>query len=232
MDQSSITKHSLSVILLAGGIGKRMLSTIPKQFLLIHGKPIAQYSLDIFLSLPEVKEIIIVCPPEYQHMFIKKSAKTSIVFATPGVRRQDSVYNGLQAMKHPSSLICVHDGVRPFITPTIVRKVADSASQHGAAAAGMPMKATVKQCNHAQQVLSTPDRTTLWEIQTPQIIDASLLKDAFKHALKHNISVTDDVSLVELLEKPVQIVEGSYENIKITTLEDLLFAEWMASKNA
>lgn len=212
------------VILLAGGTGSRLQSTIPKQFLLLNGKPIIQYSLDIFATLPQIKEIVIVCAPEHRHHFSTSDCKATITFALPGERRQDSVYHGLQALKTTPSLVCVHDAARPLITQDLVKRIAAAAQEHGAAVAAMPLKFTVKECNSTNQVARTPDRSLLWEIQTPQIMRTPLLRHGFEYAINNNITVTDDVSLLELIKIPVQLVQGSYRNIKITTPEDLLVA--------
>lgn len=213
------------VILLAGGIGSRMKAPIPKQFLTINQKPIIHYCYELFLAASGIAEISVVCPPEYQHFFTAHGQSPRLSFALPGLRRQDSVYNGLQAMKSKHSVICVHDGVRPFISQAIIQNVIDAAKLIGAATVGVPVKSTIKECDKTQMVLRTPDRSILWEIQTPQAIQRNLLEQGFEFAIHRNITVTDDVSLVELLGKPVKIVEGSYSNIKITTPDDLVFAE-------
>lgn len=218
-----------AVILLAGGIGSRILSSIPKQFLLLKNKPIALHSFDLFSSMPEISEIVVVCADEYQHYFSSQSQtkadQIKITFAKPGNRRQDSVFNGLMAITTHPDLVCIHDSARPLIDIPLVQRVLIAAEALGAAAAGMPIKCTVKQCNSLGQVINTPDRSSLWEIQTPQVIEFSLLHRAFLHAQKYSLDVTDDVSLVEQLGLPVQIVKGSYSNIKITTPEDLILAE-------
>lgn len=217
-----------AVVLLAGGTGSRIPSSIPKQFLLLKNKPIALHSFDIFSSMLEINEIVVVCADEYQHYFSSQNQskidQTKITFAKPGNRRQDSVFNGLMAITTHPNLVCVHDSARPLIDVPLVQRVLTAAKESGAAAVGMPLKYTVKQCNALGLVINTPDRTSLWEIQTPQVIEFSLLHRAFLHAQEHSLDVTDDVSLIEQLGLPVQIVQGSYRNIKITTPEDLTIA--------
>lgn len=219
-------RQSTAVILLAGGTGSRMQSEIPKQFLLLKDKPIVSYSFDVFTSMLQIAEIVVVCAAEYRHLFTLP-ARSSIVltFALPGVRRQDSVYSGLCALKTHPSIVCVHDGARPFITVPIVENVLAVAQEHGAATVGMPVKFTVKECDAHNIVTRTPNRSHLWEIQTPQAIRIDWLKRGFEKALAQNITVTDDVSLVELIGLPVHVVEASYRNLKITTPEDLLLAD-------
>lgn len=216
---------NLGVILLAGGMGTRMDSPVPKQFLLLEGKIIARYSFDLFLALPEIREIVVVCDPKYRHHFTLNNetpTSTPVLFALPGERRQDSVFNGLQQLS--SELICIHDAARPLINNDLIRRTLIAATQHGAAAAGMPVKFTIKEIDSEGFVTKTPPRAHLWEIQTPQTITVDLLRQGFVLANKNKLTVTDDVSLIELLNHPVQIVEGSYSNLKITTPEDIPLA--------
>jgi 2-C-methyl-D-erythritol 4-phosphate cytidylyltransferase len=214
------------VILLAGGVGSRMNSSIPKQFLSIKNKQVAKHSFDLFLSLPEVKEIVVVCALEYRSIFEGKHSQI-LSFALPGERRQDSLYNGLQAVKSDSPILCIHDSARPFITIPLVRRVLEAGRQHGAATAGMPVKFTLKECDGDQLVKQTPNRSHFWEIQTPQVVQSHLLKQGFEHVNRHNLTVTDDVSLIEHLGLPVKVVEGCYKNFKITTPDDLALSEFL-----
>lgn len=223
-----MTHQLLSVIIVAGGIGSRMKSSLPKQFLELRGKSIARYSFDLFLSLPYTAEIVVVCDPAYRSYF-SSSSTLSISFAEPGERRQDSVYNGFQKLSRQDTLVCIHDAARPLLTPLIVERVFTAAAEWGAAVAGMPSKQTIKRCDHQQIVIETPNRDTLWEIQTPQIIRYDLLQAGFLKAQKENLTVTDDGALVEALGHPVKIVEGCYTNIKMTTPEDLIIAEQLLS---
>jgi len=217
-----MNKFPFSVILLAGGAGSRLGSSIPKQYLPVHGKPLALYSFEIFTSIPEVTELVVVCGELYESLF-KKAAEGSgavLKFARPGIRRQDSVLNGLEAIVG-EGLICIHDSARPLIEPSDIELSVRTAGQWGASALGVRVKSTIKVCDGAQVIVETPNRSCLWEVQTPQVIRRDLLQAGFKLALEHQKTVTDDVSLVELLGKPVKVVEGSYENIKVTTPEDL-----------
>jgi 2-C-methyl-D-erythritol 4-phosphate cytidylyltransferase len=218
----SMTPPKISVILLAGGVGTRMKAPSPKQFLLHRQKPIALHSFELFHAMPEIAEIIVVCDPLYRHHF---PCSSMVSFAHPGERRQDSVYNGLQEVSPSADLVCIHDSARPLITDCLTRRVIAAAQAYGAAAAAMPIKFTIKECESENFVIRTPNRAHYWEIQTPQVISHSLLKEGFELAKQSDLTVTDDVSLVELLNKPVKLVEGSYQNIKITTQEDLHIAQ-------
>ncbi len=220
----------IGAILLAGGVGSRMGMPLPKQFMLLNGKPIAQHCLDVFASMPEIIEIVIVCAPEYCHMFDLTDLQAKLSFAMPGNRRQDSVYNGLQELSLNPALVSVHDTARPLITTSLVQRIADAADKHGAATAALPVKFTVKESDDFGFVICTPDRSTLWEIQTPQIMRLSLLQAGFANAHLKDLTVTDDVSLVELMGLPVQLIEGCHRNLKITTPEDLVIAQALCGR--
>lgn len=223
----AVKERSVSVILLSGGQGKRMGASMPKQYLPLLGLPIALHSLKTFCQLKEVKEVVVVCDPDYIDVFEGsiKNLQIPLKFARPGKERQDSVFNGLQEIDGDSELVCVHDSARPLVSSEDVKKVLEDAAVHGAAVLGVPVKATIKEANSDSFVIKTLDRKTLWEMQTPQVMKPNLLKDGFELVKRDNHEVTDDVSIVEYLKHPVYITEGSYTNIKVTTPEDLLLAE-------
>lgn len=222
-----------TVVLVAGGIGSRMGSSLPKQYLPILQKPIALYSLEVFFTIPEVKQIVIVCEKTYEELFLSGAGgkKGLIHFAPPGERRQDSVFNGISLLHH-NELVCIHDAARPLIDRKDIYKVVASADQWNAAVLGVKARATIKKCDFDQMILETPNRDRLWEMQTPQVIRLNLLQEGFRYAQENQLNVTDDVSLVELIGKPVKVVEGSYTNIKVTTPEDLEIVEKWIGKHA
>src|SRR5580693_7600342 len=129
---------SATAILLAGGQGSRMNSPVAKQFLELEKKPLILYSFEIFLKAPDIDEVVVVCSPDYQYLF-KTDEKKRVTFALPGVRRQDSVYNGLLASSKEATLVCVHDGARPFVTQDAIIRTIEAAKSVGAAAVGMPV---------------------------------------------------------------------------------------------
>ncbi|KAG5525699.1 hypothetical protein RHGRI_032106 [Rhododendron griersonianum] len=208
MGSESVKEKSVSVILLAGGKGKRMGASMPKQYLPLLGQPIALYSL--FKEIQTKWLVLLSDTKEKIHVDLK--------FAFPGKERQDSVYSGLQAVDLNSELVCIHDSARPLVTPGDVKKVLKDGWLNGAAVLGVPAKATIKEANSESFVVRTLDRRTLWEMQTPQVIKP-----------EEGLEVTDDVSIVEHLKHPVYITEGSYTNIKVTTPDDLLLAERILS---
>ncbi len=219
-----MAKIPFTVMFLAGGMGTRMGSTVPKQYLMIHNKPLALHSFEIFASIPEVQQIVVVCEPFYEELFKPYQGNKSLLFARPGLRRQDSLWNGIQLLQD-DPLVCVHDSARPFIDVSLIRRVVESAEGMGAAAIGVRVKATIKVCNSEQMIVNTPERSQLWEMQTPQVVRLSLLKEGFAIAQERHMTVTDDVALAELAGRPAKVVEGSYINIKVTTPEDLLVAQ-------
>ncbi|HSW73299.1 MAG TPA: 2-C-methyl-D-erythritol 4-phosphate cytidylyltransferase [Chlamydiales bacterium] len=216
-----------SLILLAGGKGSRFGGTLPKQYLSLLKKPVALHSFDLFLEIPTISEIVVVCEPHYQHFF--SSSSKPIAFALPGERRQDSVFSGLQ--KTTCDVICIHDAARPFPEKSQVIELLKDAFEIGASALGVPVSNTMKECTSFNQVVKTVPRSSLWEIQTPQAIKRDLLTLGFQKAYRENIEVTDDVALIELLRKPVKITMGSKKNIKITTPFDLELATFLCERN-
>lgn len=220
-----------SVVFLSGGTGTRMGSNIPKQYLPVNHKPIALFSFEVFLSLPEIQELVVVCEPQYEELFQACAAPKGkkLLFARPGKRRQDSVFNGISLLQD-NPLVCIHDSARPFIKGSLVREVVQTAESWEAAVAAVRVKSTIKVCDGAQIIVDTPNRDSLWEAQTPQVIRLNLLKDGFAYAQENHLNVSDDVSLVELLGRPVKVVQSSYDNIKVTTPEDLNFIDQLKEK--
>ncbi|KAJ6805646.1 2-C-methyl-D-erythritol 4-phosphate cytidylyltransferase, chloroplastic [Iris pallida] len=222
-----VKERSVSVILLAGGKGKRMGASMPKQYIPLLGQPIALYSFFTFSLLREVKEIVVVCDPTYKDIFedASQEIQVNLKFASPGKERQDSVFNGFQEIDGSSELVCIHDSARPLVSSRDIEKVLKDGLLNGAAVLGVPVKATIKEANNNSFVVKTLDRKTLWEMQTPQVIKPDLLRSGFELVNRNCLEVTDDVSIVEHLKHPVYITEGAYTNIKVTTPDDLLLAE-------
>lgn len=209
----------LSAILLSGGKGTRMGASSPKQYLPLMGKPIALYSFECLLYSPLICEIIVVCEPTYESLFC------GVQFAKPGHRRQDSLYNGLKKVSKDCDTVLVHDIARPLLNEEDLQNVILTGEKFGAATLATPVKVTIKEANSDHMVVKTLDRSALYNIHTPQVIKKEILLKGFAVAIEKEITVSDDVSLAELISHPVKLVMGSYDNIKITTPEDLTFAE-------
>lgn len=221
-------KSSFSIIFLAGGSGTRFGTKTPKQFLPLGSKPVALHSLETLCSLsPE--EISIVCEPKYRDFFKIKNVK--IVFALPGKSRFESVKNGHSALELGSNLILIHDSARPFIRSCDILSVLNEADTYGSAAVGIPVSSTIKEVDEKGFVKKTLQRSSLFEIQTPQVLRADILKKGIQKALEMKTEVTDDLFLSELLNLPAKIVCGNKTNIKITEKQDLEFAKFLLDDN-
>ena len=213
-----IKTKRFALILLAGGKGLRFGSETPKQYLPMKGKPLVLHSLELFISLDIFSEHIVVCDPLYKDIFDKYP---NLVFAPNGERRQDSLLHGVEKISSKIDFVCIHDAARPFIKKEQLQKLLISAIEDKAAALGVPVTNTVKQCDENNFVEKSLDRKKLWEMQTPQVISLDLLKKGLLFAKENNIEVTDDISLIELIDHKVRIVKGCYSNLKITTPKDL-----------
>ena len=208
---------SVSVIIVAGGKGTRLGSATPKQFLPLKGTPLILHSIKVLLDLPWTKEVIVACDTKFNPHFSKG---LTLKFAPSGERRQDSVWNALQCVSPDADLVCIHDAARPLLNSADAQAVILEAATSGAAALAVRAKNTIKEVSPEGFVTKTLDRTKLWEMQTPQVMKTSLLKEGFAIAHAKNLTVTDDIALVELTKHPVKLVAGSYSNIKLTTPED------------
>ena len=228
---TSLEKKYCTAIVLAGGSGKRMGSRVHKQYLLMGGKPVLFYSLKAFQDSDYIDEIILVTgagEEEYcREQILDAYGITKVSRITAGgAERYHSVWNGLQAADH-DGYVFIHDGARPFVDDEMIKRAYKCVEQYKACAAGMPVKDTIKIVDENGFVKETPDRNTLWMIQTPQVFDASLIKEAYSRLMqKKDSGVTDDAMVVEqMLRLPVKLFQGSYENIKITTPGDLEIGE-------
>jgi 2-C-methyl-D-erythritol 4-phosphate cytidylyltransferase len=218
-------------LILAAGKGKRMGTAKNKPYLLLAGKPIVCHTLFAFERSPLIDEIVLIVGPDevaYARSSIVDTfrfTKVSTVVAG-GLKRQDSVWEGLRAIKSDADVVMVHDGVRPFISQELLAKTGQAMERSGAAVVAVPVKDTIKTVSpRGGEVVTTLDRSTLWAIQTPQVFRRDILEKAFEKAMDDGFYATDDAALVERLGEKVIIVEGSYENIKITTPEDLVLGE-------
>ena len=218
-----------SAIIVAAGKGKRMGRDVSKQFLSLGGKAIIEYAVSVYNCCDIVNEIIIVTSKEEidscKAIFSEYEFKKTIKFVDGGKERYDSVYNGLLNVSDKSEIVIVHDGVRPFVNDSMIREVACACTQTGGAVLGVKVKDTIKIVSESGFVIDTPKRDSLYNIQTPQAFKKQILIKAYAKAYETGVFGTDDASLVENMGYLVKIVEGSYDNIKITTVDDLILAE-------
>ena len=229
-------KETCTAIVLAAGQGKRMGINVQKQYLEIDGKPVLYYSLYAFEQSPIIDEIILVVgegQAEYCHneIVVKYGIHKVKKIVQGGAERYHSVWNGLQEVDG-EGYVFIHDGARPFITEEILNRGYKDVQKCKACVVGMPVKDTIKLADQDGFVDETPERSLLWLIQTPQVFASSLVKEAYALLMEQNhIQVTDDAMVVEqILGHKVKLTVGSYENIKITTPEDLDIAEVFVKK--
>ena len=220
-----------TAIVLAAGQGKRMHSKVQKQFLEIQGYPVLYYSLRCFQESPLIQDIILVTGEESisycKEEIVQKYGFTKVSAVIPGGKeRYDSVYAGLCECRD-CEYVLIHDGARPFVTEEILKRGLQKVKETGACVIGMPSKDTVKLSDEEGYVKETPNRKCVWTIQTPQIFSYPLIREAHDSIRQKDMSkITDDAMVVEQATGATgALAEGSYQNIKITTPEDLDIAE-------
>ena len=232
-------KELLTVIVPAAGAGRRMGFGKNKAFITIRDIPLLVLCMKMLAETGMVRRVIVVTRAweitetewmlrEYQDRFPGISWQVT----AGGRERQDSVANGLALIADESGYVAVHDGARPFAGTEVFARTFARAKECGAAIAAVPLKDTVKIVDTRGLVVSTPDRSSLCAVQTPQIFEINVLRKGYDFLKEHPVAVTDDASLVEASGHPVAVAEGSYENIKVTTPEDLLLAEKILEKQS
>ena len=240
-----MNKKRCTAIVLAAGSGSRMKSDVAKQYIRLCGKPMIWYALHAIEESSVIDDCILVTGAE-DISYVKEEivvrygfSKVDAVVAG-GKERYDSVYHALRViadggLKTPNEdgYVFIHDGARPFLTEEILSRCYEEVKLSGACVAGMPVKDTVKIADHEGYASQTPDRNLVWQIQTPQVFNVPLIIDAYEKLMREKerldrekIKITDDAMVVEMFTYTrVKLVEGSFENIKITTPDDLLTAE-------
>ena len=229
-------KEKCTAIVLAAGQGRRMGTTTQKQYLEILEKPVLYYSLETFQNSEIIDDIILVvgkgqedyCAKEIVEKYQIEKVKKIVC---GGAQRYHSVWNGLKELSE-DGYVFIHDGARPFVDNEMIRRAYEAVLQYKACVVGMPVKDTVKIADFAEFAKETPDRNRVWSVQTPQVFETTLIKNAYKKLIEQeDTTVTDDAMVVEkMLGKKVKLVQGSYKNIKITTPEDLDIARVFAKK--
>ena len=222
-------KPICAAVIVAAGKGKRMGTEISKQFLPLRGKEILAHTVEKFEHAENIRDIVLVTGQDslqdVQDMAQEYGWQKIISVVAGGKERQDSVWNGLLAVSEDTEIVLIHDGVRPFVTEDILNLSIETAVEMGGCVAGVPAKDTIKVCNSENISVDTPDRSTLWQIQTPQTFQKERIVKAYKQAKDAGFIGTDAASLAEYSGYPVKVIMGSYRNIKITTQEDLLIGE-------
>jgi len=221
---------SVTVLIPAAGLGRRMGGSVNKQYLSLNGRPILTHTIALFDTHPRIDNIYIIAPAN-QIKLCREQCITPFGFSkiraiiSGGQERQDSVYNGIMACGcQANDTLMIHDGVRPLLPTQQIDAIVDEVSRSGACIVGVPVKDTIKQVEE-NVIQCTPQRTKLWAAQTPQAFRYELIASAYHKAAQCNYCATDDASLLEWQGIKVTMLEGSYRNIKITTPEDLLIAQ-------
>lgn len=222
---------SFSLIIPAAGAGRRMGTDIPKPYLLLNGISVLERTLSCFSQMKSLQQVIVSTSDAFSDQTSEilsrlfKDIETVVVDG--GARRQDSIYNAFKEVSDTIQYIAVHDAVRPFIRAERITDCLITSAEMGAAIIGVPVKDTIKQADADGVIKKTPDRSRLWQAQTPQIFRKDLYHEAYQHASDNNIEVTDDASLFEASGKDVRIVEGDRENFKLTYPIDFRIAEML-----
>ena len=222
-------------IVLAAGKGSRMNSDVPKQYMMLNGKPIFVHSLEVMQTSEQIDGIVLVVEPggveTVKHAYDSELQKCDklIGILEGGSERYWSVYHALQYVKqieseHRCFYVYIHDGARPYIDEALLKRLHQTVETEGACIAAVPVKDTIKQVDEEGRIQETPERRRLWAAQTPQVFELELIRDAYDRMIEMNQvdGITDDAQVLErMTDRKVKIVEGSYSNIKITTPEDL-----------
>jgi len=217
-------------IILAAGVGKRMGAATNKQLLLLDNKPIIVHTLQVFEDCRAVDGIYLVVNqkdlPAVQEEILETYRFNKVMKLVIGGRlRQDSVRNGLEAIEHPCDIVVIHDGARPFITPSFIEKGIFLMEMFDAIIPAIPVKDTIKVVSKEGFVVKTLERDSLWHVQTPQTFKYDVISKAYRDGIAKKLCGYDDATFLEYSGKKVKVIEGSSYNIKITTPEDLVTAK-------
>lgn len=236
-------RKKCTAIILSAGQGKRMGTDVHKQYIKILGKPVIYYTLRAFQDSEIIDSIVLVVGGGQEEFakeeIVEKFRFTKVTAIVPGgAERYDSVWQGLKAVRNAKAqdmdgYIFIHDGARMFVDESILKRGYETVLEYRACVAGMPSKDTVKLVDDEGFAVQTPKRKYVWTVQTPQIFETSLIMEAYSRLMREQyIDVTDDAMVVEqMMQQPVKLFEASYENIKITTPEDLEIAESFLKKD-
>ena len=225
-----------TAVIPSAGTGTRMQTRVKKPYLTLNERPILSYTLKILNRIPAIEKIIVPVSPGEERFCEKEvlsglSLNKEVRIIAGGTTRQESVRKALEFVPESSTLVLVHDGVRPFISVSMIEDSLNEALKKLAVTLGVPVKDTVTVVSgDDRRILKTLERKNLYQIQTPQTFDREIIIDAHNKAYHDGFEGTDDASLVDRLGVPVTVIPGSYTNIKITTRDDLIFAEAILKK--
>ena len=214
-------KGRFAAVLPAGGLGKRMGGNIPKQLMLLGGKPVYRYSLETFLEMEEIAEVVMAVPADWKDHFEKEFSHPKLKIVVGGAERWQSVENGVNALTSNAKYVLVHDVARPFISKEIILDVCETLINKGSCLVAKPAVDTIKIAKDGR-VETTIDRNTVWMAQTPQAASIALLKKLYGRIAAEplNFTPTDEASILEYFGESVYIVKGNVANDKLTTPED------------
>jgi 2-C-methyl-D-erythritol 4-phosphate cytidylyltransferase len=214
-------KGKFAAVLPAGGLGKRMGGNIPKQLMVLGGKPVYRYSLETFLSMDEIAEVVMAVPADWKDHFEKDFSHPKLKIVVGGAERWQSVENGVNALTSNAEFVLVHDVARPFISKEIILDVCKTLVEKGSCLVAKPAVDTIKIAKDGC-VQQTIDRNTVWMAQTPQAASIALLKKLYGRIAAEplNFTPTDEASILEYFGESVYIVKGNNLNDKLTTPED------------
>ena len=214
-------KGRFAAVLPAGGLGKRMGGNIPKQLMLLGGKPVYRYCLETFLKMDEIAEVVMAVPADWKDHFEKDFSHPKMKIVVGGAERWQSVENGVNALTSGAEYALVHDVARPFISEEIIRNVCETLITKGSCLVAKPAVDTIKIAKDGK-VENTIDRNTVWLAQTPQAASIALLKKLYARIAAEplNFTPTDEASILEHFGENVYIVKGNAANDKLTTPED------------
>jgi 2-C-methyl-D-erythritol 4-phosphate cytidylyltransferase len=220
-----------TAIVLAAGEGRRIGGEVPKAFLEIGGRPLVLRTLDRMFSARSVEMVVLVVAAQ-QRERCKSLLRSDAALRdrrwalkTGGATRQESARRGLERVASHADIVLIHDAARPFVSAGLIERCIEAAAEKGAVVAGLPARDTIKSVSPEHWIQSTPDRSALWEIQTPQAFKRELIVAAHERAAREGVQVTDDAMVVERTGTPVYVLEGERTNFKITVPQDVWLAE-------
>jgi 2-C-methyl-D-erythritol 4-phosphate cytidylyltransferase len=218
-----------AAVVVAGGSGTRLGGPVRKQYLEIGGHPVLLRALRPFLHHPRIASVVVVLPPDDVADPPAWLADLPITVVAGGAERGDSVFNGLEAVSADVDRVLVHDGARPFVSAGVIDRVLDA---EGGAIAAVPVTDTIQRVDADGVIVDTPERSALWQAQTPQGFPRAALLDAYRRARADCVAATDDAAVFARYAGPVRVVMGAHRNLKVTRPEDLPVAEALARASA